>query len=268
MNRRQRGEIVYLTFGCLEEMPGLVHAVSTRQGGVSVAPFDSLNLGLHVGDEARAVLENRRRFTSAVGFALEDVVTTRQVHGREVRVVTSADRGCGASEEPERSWSCDALVTRDGGIFLTGFSADCPLVMLADVEAGILGLAHAGWRSAFAGILQRTVSAMTRLGADVSRVVAGISPAIGPCCYEVSPRLRDAAPADVDNPGRFFREHAGRFLFDLPRFCREVLRDCGIGGESIESAELCTRCGSETMFSYRASGGRTGRHAGVIGWVR
>jgi len=267
MNRRQRGDIVYLTFGCLEKVAGLFHAVSTRRGGVSLSPFDSLNLGFHVGDDFGAVLENRRRFAGAAGFELGNVVTTRQVHGADVRVVGRADCGRGAVQEPDELWACDALVTRDRGVYLMAFSADCPLAMLVDARAGVLGLAHAGWRSAFAGVLSRTMSAMADLGAQVSRVVAGISPAIGPCCYEVGGDLRDKVPPDVRAPDRFFHPHKGKFLFDLPLFCREAVRNEGVSDDSIESAGLCTSCTGELMFSSRASGGRTGRYAAVVGWT-
>jgi len=267
LNRHVSGDIVYLTLDRLDAVSGLVHAVSTRVGGVSREPYDSLNLGLHVEDDARAVCENRRRFAAAVAFPLEAVVSTRQVHGTDVRVVGRLDRGHGAQALPDESWNCDALVTSARGVFLMGFSADCPLILLVDRAASAVGLVHAGWRPAFSDIVGKTVSAMRKLGAEPERMLAGISPAIGPCCYEVDRDFRDAFPDDVDRRDRFFRPHGQKFLFDLPLFCHEMLRRSGLCEEYIESAGTCTRCNEELFFSHRASGGRTGRFAVVIGWT-
>lgn len=265
LNRHVCGDIVFFTFEALDAVPGLVHAMSTRSGGVSRAPYDSLNLGFHVGDDARAALENRERFASAVGFPLEDVVSTHQVHGAEVRVVGRAERGRGALRSAGESRASDALVTSERGVFLMGFSADCPLVMLAEPEAGVAGLAHAGWKSAFAGIIRKTVAAMSGLGAEPTRMIAGVSPAIGPCCYEVGSELKDAFPADIDEPGRFFQPRGEKFMFDLPLFCREMLKACGLTDDNVHSARMCSRCHGDVLFSYRGSGGRTGRHAAVVG---
>ena len=267
VNRHVSGDIVYLTLDRLDAVPGLVHAVSTRTGGVSREPYDSLNLGFHVGDDARAVLENRGRFAAAVAFPLEAIVSTRQVHRTDVRVVGRSERGRGAQGLPDESWACDALVTSERGVFLMGFSADCPLILLVDTATSVLGLVHAGWRPAFADIVAKTVSAMRKLGAEPERMLAGISPAIGPCCYEVGRDFRDAFPGGVDRRDRLFRPHGAKFLFDLPLFCRELLRRCGLCGEYIESAGICTRCNQELFFSHRGSGGRTGRYAVVIGWT-
>ena len=265
MKRHQSGETVYLTFGSLAGVPGLAHGVSTRTGGVSRPPFDSMNMGFHEDEEASRVVENRRRFVTALGWDLADVVTTRQVHGTRVRVVGRADAGRGTLEEPEESWTCDALVTRERGVLLMALSADCPLVMLGDAEAGVAGLAHAGWRSAFGGILAGTLEAMESLGARPERVTAAISPAIGRCCYEVGGELRAAAPVDEATSRRLFREHGEKWLLDLVGFSREMLQASGVAEEKIESADLCTRCHPEMFFSARRNA-RTGRQAAVIGW--
>jgi len=265
LNTHSSGEVVFHTFEVLARVPGLSHAVSTRRGGVSRAPYDSLNLGLHVGDEPAAVRENRRRFASAVGFATAQVATTRQVHGVEVRTVGRAGALAG-SAAPDPA-GCDGLVTHERGVFLMGFSADCPLVMCADAGAGVLGLAHTGWRGAFAGIIGKTLAAMAQLGASPESMVAAISPAIGPCCYEVGGELKDALPEQFKTCERFFLPHGGKFLLDLPGVCRERLAAGGVREENIESANTCSRCHEDAFFSYRSSGGRTGRYAAVIGWT-
>ena len=266
MNPHHAGDITWLTFASLESVPGLVHAVSTRTGGVSRPPYASLNLGFHVEDSAADVLENRRRFAAAVDFPRGDVVTTRQVHETTVRAVTREDRGTGAaSTRPDEAWSCDALVTRDAGVYLMGFSADCPLVMLVDASAGVLGLAHAGWRSAFAGIIAKTVAAMQELGAQPSRTLAAVSPAIGPCCYEVGAELKDALPDDARVCEDFFRPVGEKFMLDLPGLVGARLVEAGVLNGHVETAGMCSRCCPDAFFSYRRDG-RTGRYAVVLGW--
>ncbi len=274
MTISRQGDIDLVTLGALARVPGLVHAVSTRAGGVSAPPFDALNLGLHVGDRPEAVVENRRRFAAAAGFSLDDVVATRQVHGVTVRVVDAADRGTGALAPPGDAWACDALVTAECGVVLMGFAADCPLVMLAEAEARVAALAHAGWRPAFGGILARTVEAMSRLGASPARIVAGVSPAAHGCCYEVGGELREALATQLEDPGRFFRPRGGKFLLDLPGAVRALLVKSGLHEENIEDSGACTICSPRghargepsRFFSYRASGGKTGRLAAVIGF--
>jgi YfiH family protein len=266
MDKHNKDGITCLTFGTLARVPGLVHAASTRRGGVSKAPFDSLNLGFRVGDDAEAVIENRRRFARAAGFALEGVVATAQVHGINVREVGRADCGTGAFELPPDAWACDALVTAQPNLFLMGFGADCPLVLLADPKARVAALAHAGWRSAFAGILARTLAAMRHLGAEPGRIIAGIAPAAHGCCYEVGGELKDALAGSLPDVERFFTPRGEKFLLDLPRVCRELLKAQGVQDGNIESAQSCTMCDGE-FFSHRSSGGKTGRQASVVGWT-
>ena len=271
------GGIELIAFPQLSRVSGLVHAFSTRAGGVSAPPCDSLNLGFHVGDSPENVVENRRRFAAAAGFALEDVVSTRQVHGVVVRTVGAAERGTGALAPAADSWApcsakpatqgeegCDALVTREPGVVLMGFAADCPLVLLADPDARVAGLAHAGWRSAFGGIVANTLDAMCALGASPGRIVAGITPSARACCYEVGGELQEELAKRMDGAGRFFTPRGGKFLLDLPGVVREMLQLGGVRPERIEAAQACTICGPSRFFSHRQSGGKTGRLAAVI----
>ncbi len=255
-----------VTFGNLSRIAGLVHAFSTRQGGVSAPPLDSLNLGFHVGDVPANVVENRRRFAAAAGFAPEDVVSTRQVHGTLVRTVGDAERGTGAIEPVGESWACDALVTRERGVVLMSFAADCPVVLLADEGSRVAGLAHAGWRSAFGGIIANTVDAMAALGATPERIVGAISPSAGGCCYEVGGELRESLRARLPDADRFFRPRGGKFLLDLPGVVKEMLLRSGVRTECIEAAGACTICEPSRFFSHRAGSGKTGRLGAVVGF--
>jgi YfiH family protein len=264
MNLMMSGDVTLCTFDVLA---GVRHAVSARPGGVSPPPFDALNLSFQVDDDPANVRENRRRFAGAAHFRMEDVVATRQVHGQVVRVVDRTHRGIGADGPADESWSCDALVTADREVVLTGFAADCPLVLLASCDAKVVGLAHAGWRPLAGGILRDTVAAMVRSGADAGGIVAGIGPSIGPCCYEVGPEVKSAAQAHIADADAFFQPKADRWLMDLWGLCRKALTDCGVADEGIETGGLCSRCRQDLFYSHRGSGGRTGRCAAVIGGI-
>ena len=273
MNLSTSAEMTLCTFDALGGIPGLVHSVSTRTGGVSPVPFDTLNLSFQVGDDPENVRENRRRFAVAAGFRLEDAVATRQVHGEVVRVIDRTHRGTGVHASAEDSWACDALVTADVGVVLVGFSADCPLVLLAGPRGEVVGIAHAGWRPLVGGILQKTVSRMEALGVSPGEITAGIGPSIGPCCYEVGTEVKAAAEAGIPEAADCFEPKDHRCLMDLWGLCRKVLTDRGLRDEHIETAGLCSRCRQDLFFSHRGSNGRTGRYAAVIGrlsspWLR
>ena len=179
-------------FNSLANLDGVVHAVSTRHGGVSIGPYASLNLGLHVGDSADAVLENRRRVCEAAGVELDSLVAGAQVLGNAVAWVTEADRGRGAKDQASALPDTDALVTDSPGVVLVAFSADCALVALVDPCRRAIGLAHASRRGTLGHVAARTVRAMQRLfGCQPADLVAAIGPSIGPCCYEVGPEVRE-----------------------------------------------------------------------------
>ena len=179
--------------------------VTTRHGGVSAGPYATLNLGLHVADEAADVLVNRRRAAAALGADLDDFVFCHQVHGRRVAVVSAADRGRGALSLDDAIASTDALVTTDPGTVLAILVADCVPIILTDPEAGVLACVHAGWRGTVAGVTGSTLHAMQALGARPERIQAAIGPAVAADRYQVGPEVAAAAE-------RFFGGSTGGIL--------------------------------------------------------
>ena len=159
--------------------------VTTRHGGVSVPPYDSLNLGLHVGDDDHAVLENRARVAQSAGVVLDDLVFMDQVHGTRVALVEEQHRGRGARLTTDALIATDALVTTTPHLPLVVLVADCAPVLLVDPIARVLGVAHAGWKGTVAGISQATLNTMVTVGAEPSRVYAVIGPSISSDSYEV-----------------------------------------------------------------------------------
>ena len=228
---------------------GLRAAVTTRHGGVSGGPYTSLNLGLHVGDEAAAVLENRERAVATVGGSLDDLVTANQVHGRMVATVTRADRGRGAWSATEAVADADALVTDEPGVVLMILVADCVPILLFDPERRVLGCVHAGWRGTCLRAADAAIDAMVAQGARRDAVVAGIGPAIAPDAYEVGEEvataLRDAlgggGSAGGAGGGSLLRPGArDRWHLDLAGANRRFLIEAGVRPERIHPMTVPT----------------------------
>lgn len=228
-------------------------AFSLRRGGVSAAPWSSLNLGTHVGDAAEAVTENRRRLRAALQLPSEPR-WLQQVHG----VAVVDDRGS-AGPVPAVA---DAAITAEAGVVLAIMVADCIPVLFCDREGRRLGAAHAGWRGLLAGVLENTVEA---LAVPPRSLLAWLGPAIGPSRFEVGPEVRDAFLAST--PGevaaaRFLPSPGGRWLCDLPGLARDRLARAGVGW--IGGVAACTASDPDRFFSHRRDAPRTGRMAALI----
>jgi YfiH family protein len=239
----------------LDDFPWLIHGITERSGGTSAAPFASLNLGLHVGDTAERVRENRTRVAAAAGLNPNRMVCGEQVHGSKVAVVTAGDAGRGATVFADAIPDVDALVTDENALLLTLFFADCLPVLLADVERRVVGVAHAGWRGLVGGVIENTLQTMAeRYGSRSDAVFAVKGPGIGPCCFEVGPEVAEHFPASILQAGAGGKPHV-----DLPNAARLRLLQAGVPSGQIETAEICTACHIKRFFSHRAEHGKTGR---------
>ena len=230
---------------------------STRAGGVSAAPYDALDLGVHVEDEERRVHANRQLVARSAALDDDDLVFAQQVHGAGVAVLdrsSSRGRNGGIS-------GVDALVTREPGLGLVILAADCLPVLLADPPADVVAAAHAGRQGLVAGVLQETVAAMSGLGADPAAVCAVIGPAACGRCYEVPDALADEVEAAV--PGSRATTRTGTAAVDLTAGATAQLRASGVG--EVLAVGGCTIEQPARFYSYRRDG-RTGRHGGVV-WL-
>ncbi len=217
------------------------HGFFTRKGGASSGVFSGLNCGQGSSDQSAVVDINRGRVAAAMGVAPDRLVTMNQVHSADVATLDGPP-----AERPR----ADAMVTATPGLALAVLSADCQPVLLADRAAGVIGAVHAGWRGALAGVLEATVAAMARLGADPERMVAVIGPTISQGAYEVGPDLLDAFLAEDPDSDRFFAQGRGdRLLFDLPGYGLARLRAAGVG--RAEWTRHCTYSDPELFYSYR-----------------
>ena len=223
------------------ELDPIPHGFFTREGGVSQGLHASLNCGRGSEDDPEAVAENRRRV--AAHFGAGDIVTAAQVHSPEAVTVRGPWPG-----PPPRA---DALVTDRPGLVLAVLSADCAPVLLADPAARVVAAAHAGWRGALGGVLEATVAAMSRLGAQPARIAAAIGPCISQPAYEVGPDLVERVLEDDPGAARFVAGGRGdRSQFDLPGYVGARL---GAAGVTAAWTGHCTHGEPARFFSHRRS---------------
>ena len=218
------------------------HGFFTRRGGVSSGVFEGLNCGRGSSDQAEAVNINRARVAAAMGVGPEALVSVHQVHSPDVVTVDAP-----LTERPK----ADAMVTATPGLALAVLTADCGPVLFADVEAGVVGAAHAGWGGALYGVLEATVEGMEGLGARRAAIRAVLGPTIGPEDYEVGPEFAARFLSEDAGNERHFREGRGdRLLFDLPAY---ILARLGAAGIAATWTGQSTYSDEDRFFSYRRS---------------
>jgi purine-nucleoside/S-methyl-5'-thioadenosine phosphorylase / adenosine deaminase len=234
-----------LVSSLLAAIPGLRHAFFTREGGVSDGIYNSLNGGLGSRDKAANVAENRRRMAEQLGVELSHFLNVHQIHSPDVIVAT------GPWESPTRP-QADAIVTRTQGLAIGVTTADCGPVLFVDPKARVIGAAHAGWKGALTGILESTIDAMEKLGAERNSVVAAIGPLIRQPSYEVGREFVERfIDADADNTLFFLPgDRDGHAMFDLPGFIRMRLENAGV--VMIDDLGVDTYA-DRRCFSYRRS---------------
>lgn len=241
-------------------LAGVAHGFFGRRGGVSRGATAGLNVGLGSADDPVAVAENRRIAVAAL--APEATLTTvYQVHSAEAVTV---DQPWADADRPR----ADAMVTDRPGVLLGILTADCAPVLFADVQAGIVGAAHAGWKGAFGGVTDATIVAMEALGARRDRIVAAIGPCIARASYEVDEGfLRTFAAADPANERFFAPGRAGHHQFDLEAYVAHRLAAAGL--TRIEALGLDTYADEDRFFSFRRATHRGeadyGRQISLIG---
>ncbi len=242
-------------------LKGIRHGFFTRQGGVSSGLYASLNGGIGSRDNAADVAENRARIAAALGVETERLLTAYQIHSPDAVAVETA-------WTPQERPRADGIVTRAPGLAIGVTTADCGPILLADPAAGVIGAAHAGWRGALTGIVEATVAAMERLGADRGRIHAALGPMIRRRNYEVGPDLITRFAAEDSDSQRFFAAapREGHALFDLAGFIGMRLARAGV--RQFEDLKLCTYADPTRFFSFRRSTHQAeadyGRHVNAI----
>lgn len=261
------GELELLAYPRFEPYRKVTNVVTTRLGGRSAGAYGSLNLGLHVGDDSDAVLENRALVAQAVGTDPEALTIPQQVHGNTVAVVGKQERGRGAVTDDDALAKVDALVTNTPDVPLMVLVADCVTVSLYDPARHAIGLAHAGWKGTLGRIAERTVEEMTgAFGSKPADIIAGIGPSIGRGHYDVGEEVFEAFRREfgVKESGDFCVEDMdGTCYLDLWVANETQLLAGGLRQENIAISEMCTACYPARFYSHRRENGDTGRFAAI-----
>jgi polyphenol oxidase len=247
------------TFENLSKVPGLVHGVFTRHGGVSEPPYHTLNTALNNGDSQEAVLTNLLRVKKALG--IQKLASSRQVHGDTIQMVDDGSfiRGENGADLAVPI-PCDALATRLRGIGLMIRIADCQALFLVDPVERIVANIHCGWRGSVIELPIKAVHFLKeQFGCNPENILAAVSPSLGPCCAEFINYRREL-------PSSFLQYQVKPEYFDFWEITRQQLIGAGVRPEHIEIAGRCTVCESDHFFSYRGEH-TTGRMAAVIGWL-
>jgi polyphenol oxidase len=297
-----RGGLAWLESPRLSKLPWLVHAFSTRRGGLSKPPCAGLNLGFTESDQREQVEQNRRRFFDQLGGKHFVLASVRQIHSSHLFVVTRDHAGQLSHQLPGIEVSVppstqtpagDGLMTAESGVLLNIRIADCLPVLLVDPRRRVVTAVHAGWRGALARIIEKAVGDMRRaFGSDPQELISALGPSIRACCYEVGEEVVEAFHGKFANADRFLRplpnrpeaatdrhtilflsayppghapEHVPAARLDLIAVAQEQLSIAGVKLANIMVADYCTACRTDLFFSHRQEGGSTGRQVAAIG---
>lgn len=257
MQRETHGELVYYTFESLKDSGTLTHAVSTRRGGVSPAPFDTLNLSHTTGDDNSNVAVNLSRLHDALLLDARATVSASQAQANRVAVV-------GATEQGTIVRDVDALLTNEPNVPLMLRYADCVPIFLFDPTQRAIGVAHAGWRGTIGKIATNAAHAMfVTFGTRPRDLIACIAPSIGPCCYRIGEDVIARVRAAFDDADELLHARPdGSVHFDLWQANARQLRALGV--EQIEIAGICTADHTDDFYSWRAEKTKTGRFGAII----
>lgn len=245
------GNLVYYRFSLFDPFPEVVHGVFTRQGGVSLPPYHSLNLSYSVGDRPERVQANRQLVREILGIT--ELLSVGQVHGKNALILCTQEQLSPGQEIQ----GIDILITNIPGLGLLVKQADCQAVLLYDPEVRVIANVHCGWRGNIQNILSQTVHLLQEnFGSRPEALRAAISPSLGPGCAEFIHYRQEW-------PEAFLVYQTRRGCFDLWRLSRDQLQAAGVRPENIQVAGRCSRCGKAEFFSYRRHK-TTGRNGTVI----
>ena len=229
----------------LKSIDNVQAVVTTRNGGVSIGPYRSLNLALHVGDDQSSVIENRTRVTDSLGVELEDLIFADQVHGTHAQVVGLKDRGRGTRSIEDAIEATDALVTVEPGVVLAILVADCVPILLVDPTARVLACVHAGWRASAARIIDVVLDTMVSLGAKPANVIASLGPRVSPDTYIVGAEVAESIEKSFGAAATTLMTQAsentpGHWFVDLGAMNRQAMIERGLIEDNIYSLDTPT----------------------------
>lgn len=265
--------VAYLTYRRLDNIPFIKHAFSTKEGGVSEGIFSTMNLSFTRGDDIDKVKENYRRFFDAVGFALNNMVMSDQIHEtdimkideKKINEINEESKGI----EDRVCKNIDGLITDLLNVPLVTFYADCVPLYFVDTVNKAIGLSHSGWRGTVKGMGIKTVEAMIReYGSNPENIVAVVGPSICQECYEVSKDVVDEFHKEYDDKfdvsSIYYEKENGKMQLNLWEANRQILLLAGLKSENIVISNVCTSCHSDLLFSHRKTNGKRGNLIAVM----
>lgn len=276
----EKNGVTYITFPKLEKYRDeLIHAFSTRLGGVSKDHLAAMNLSFTRGDDPDNVMENHIRFAAALGYDEKRLVFSDQVHKTEFHKVTEEDCGKGIVKESDIK-EIDGLVTNVKNVPMITFYADCVPLMFYDPDCKVIAMAHSGWKGTVNRIGAKMIKYMgSEYGSNPKDIVCVIAPSICQDCYEVSEDVAvqfiEEFSKDFDSGQNdkepeeamkelIYRKDNGKYQLNLQKACELVLLDAGVLSEHIDITDICTCCNPDFLFSHRASMGKRGNNAAVM----
>lgn len=258
-----RGGVRLIVSDRFSESGGITHGFSTRIGGVSSKPYDSLNLSLTRDDSKQNIIRNYRILFDAAELSIESAVLVNHEHGANVIRVDRGNCAQGLFREPLPF--CDGIITNDPEVTLVTLHADCGCVYLFDPENSAIGLAHAGWKGTYKRIAQRMVERMTaEFGSSPDKLFALLGPCICKSCFEVDERIADDFVAEFSFPQLKQCGKKGKAFVDLESALIIQLTDAGLSNQRITSMGLCTFEREDIFYSFRRDKGQTGAMIGFL----
>ena len=254
MNLHIKNAVAYLTFKELEKIPFISHSFSTRLGGISTENFRSMNLGFKTKDSIDNIYENYRLFCESIGVRRENMSFLNQVHGTKIKLVSN--------ENISELGEFDGSVTNIPGITLVTMHADCAPIFAVDCETKSIGLAHAGWRGTTNNIASELIMSMiTNFNSRAKDILCFIGPSIHKCCFEIQDEIIEQFEK---NSKELIIRKDNKIYADIVECNKINLIREGVKEENIFISDLCTKCNSDFLFSYRAQGSKRFYHGVMV----
>lgn len=266
----------YITFKKLNELPYLRHCFTTKAGGVSEGMFSTLNLSFSRGDKEEHVRENYKRICSNVGFCIENIVMSDQIHKTDIANITqelleSLDK---EDLKNRKLKNIDAMITNLKNVPLFTYYADCVPLYFVDTKLKVIGMSHSGWRGTANLMGLKTIQAMTdNYASNPSDIICAIGPSICQDCYEVSDDVIDELTQSfIENkivnenelPELYYKKNNNKYQLNLWKANYFIIKKAGVKPENIIISDICTCHNSDLLFSHRATNGKRGNLAAAI----
>ncbi len=262
--QKEKDNLIYLQFDQMKQY-GFQVIFTTRIGGFSKKPYDTLNLGLHTAEQDNIVIKNRKKLYKVLNYKSENIIYGEQIHSNNIKVVTAGDKGKGVWDHAKTVPKMDGLIATDSKIILGGHFADCVPIYILDKKKGNFSLVHAGWKGTYKKILAKAINFFKKgLGSSLENLIVILGPSISGQKYEVGSDLIDKFKEEFDFPSSYFMKINNNFFLDIKEVNKMIALQKGIKKENIFISNLCTYNDEKLFYSYRRDQGKTGRMAAFI----